>query len=248
MTDEGSRYYSGSMEILRLVEQVGEETRETRGAPSGVVRLSCTAAFGVLHVSRLIFAFQDRFPDINIDLSLTDERIDLVREGIDITLRLGPLMDSSLKLRMLGKSQRMLVAAPDYLAARGRPLIPEDLSAHEGIRMSNIAGSDTLDLTGPAGSAIRCRSGASPHRPWSRGARSPCGGTRHCTRHQWLIDDLLTAGRLERVLPGYALPHVPLSMLIVPERTGIARVRLLAGFIAEQISGIPGFNQSSQEH
>src|SRR6185312_5128747 len=96
MTDEGSRYYSNSVEILRLVDQAGEEARNTRGAPAGTIRISCTAAIGVLHVSRLIFAFQDRYPDIGIDLSLTDERVDLVREGVDIALRLGPLTDSSM--------------------------------------------------------------------------------------------------------------------------------------------------------
>src|SRR5688572_1388858 len=148
LTDEGSRYYANSVQILRLVEQAGDEVRTTRGAPAGTIRISCTAAFGVLHVTRLVFAFQDRYPDIGIDLSLTDERVDLVREGVDIALRLGPLSDSSMKLRALGHSRRMLVAAPDYLAVRGRPVAPQDLAGHEGIRMSNIAGSDMLVLHG----------------------------------------------------------------------------------------------------
>ncbi len=151
MTDEGSRYYADSIQILRLVEQAGDEVRGTRGAPAGTIRISCTAAFGILHVSRLIFAFQDRYPDIGVDLSLTDERIDLVREGVDIALRLGPLTDSSMKLRTLGQSRRLLVAAPDYLVERGRPAGPQDLSGHEGIRMSNVAGSDILSLQGPDG-------------------------------------------------------------------------------------------------
>src|SRR5207237_9352264 len=114
--------------------------RGTRGAAAGTIRISCTAAFGVLHVRRLIFAFQDRYSDIRVDLSLTDERVDLVREGVDIALRLGPLTDSSMKLRPLGQSRRLMVAAPDYLAARGTPTVLQDLSGHEGIRMSNIAG------------------------------------------------------------------------------------------------------------
>src|SRR6185312_6856506 len=151
MTEEGRRYYADCVQILRLVELAGDEARSTRGAPAGTVRVSCTAAFGVLHVSRLVFAFQDRYPDISVDLSLTDERIDLVREGVDIALRLGPLTDSSMKLRPLGQSQRLLVAAPNYLAARGRPTAPQDLSGHEGIRMTNVAGSDTLVLQGPGG-------------------------------------------------------------------------------------------------
>src|SRR5262249_31687407 len=132
-------------------EQAADEARATRGAHAGTIRISCTAAFGILHVSRLIFAFQDRYPDIAIDLSLTDERVDLVREGVDIALRLGPLTDSSMRLRPLGHSRRLLVAAPDYLAAQGRPKTAKDLSRHEGVRMSNIAGSDTIALQAPGG-------------------------------------------------------------------------------------------------
>jgi transcriptional regulator, LysR family len=124
LTDEGSRYYGHCVEILRLVEQAGEEVRDTRGALAGTVRVSSTAALGVLHVTRLILAFQARHPEIQIDLGLTDERIDLVKEGVDIAIRLGPLADSSLKLHPLGDSARLLVAAPGYLAAHGRPETP----------------------------------------------------------------------------------------------------------------------------
>jgi DNA-binding transcriptional LysR family regulator len=241
MTDEGSRYYASSLQILRLVEQAGDEARGTRGAPTGTIRLSCTAAFGVLHVSRLIFAFQDRYPDIAVDLSLTDERIDLVREGVDIALRLGPLTDSSMKLRPLGQSRRLLVAAPDYLAARGTPSIPQELSGHEGIRMSNIAGSDMLNLQGPRGERHAVPFGGHLRVDHGLAAREALvAGRGIAPAHHWLVDDLLAAGRLEAILPGYSPASVPLSMLIVPERAGIARVRLLLDFLAEEIGGISG--------
>ena len=245
MTDEGSRYYAKSVQILRLVEQAGDEVRGTRGAPAGTIRISCTAAFGVLHVSRLIFAFQDRYPDIGVDLSLTDERIDLVREGVDIALRLGPLTDSSMKLRALGQSRRLLVAAPDYLATRGRPTAPQSLSGYEGIRMSNVAGSDTLVLQGPGGESHAVPFGGRFRVDHGLAAREALvTGRGIAPTHRWLVDDLLAAGRLESILPDYSLPSVPLSMLIVPERAGIARVRLLVDFLAEQIGRIPGIEQT----
>jgi DNA-binding transcriptional LysR family regulator len=241
MTDEGRRYYANCIQILRLVEQAADEARGTRGAPAGTIRISSTAAIGVLHISRLIFAFQDRFPDIGIDLSLRDERVDLVREGVDIALRLGPLTDSSMKLRSLGQSQRLLVAAPDYLAARGRPVMPQDLSGHESIRMSNIAGSDTLVLHGPGGERHTVPCGGRFRIDHGLGAREALiAGRGIAPAHRWLVDDLLADGRLEAILPDYAPPPVPLSLLIVPERAGIARVRLLVDFLAQEIGGIPG--------
>ena len=248
MTDEGSRYYANSVQILRLVEKAGDETRGTRGAPAGMIRISCTAAFGVLHATRLIFAFQDRCPDIGVDLSLTDERVDLVREGVDIALRLGPLTDSSMKLRALGQCRRRLVAAPAYLAARGRPVSPQDLSSHEGIRMSNVAGSDTLALKGPRGKRHVVSFGGRFRVDHGLAAREAyIAGRGIGPAHQWLVDDLVTAGRLEAILPDYSLSPVSLSMLIVPERAGIARVRLLVDFLAEQIGGIPGIERPRPE-
>jgi DNA-binding transcriptional LysR family regulator len=248
MTDEGSRYYADSVQILRLVEQAGDEARGTRGAPAGTIRISCTAAFGVLHVSRLVFAFQDRYPDIGVDLSLTDERIDLVREGVDIALRLGPLTDSSMKLRALGRSRRLLVAAPAYLAAQGRPAGPRDLSGHEGIRMSNVAGSDTLALQGPNGEHHVVPFGGRFRVDHGLAAREALvAGRGIAPAHRWLVDDLLASGRLEAILPNHSLPPVPLNMLIVPERAGIARVRLLIDFLAERIAAIPGIEKSLPE-
>ena len=219
MTDEGSRYHAASIQILRQVEQASDEARGMRGAPAGTIRVSCTAAFGILHASRLIFAFQDRYPDVCIDLSLTDERIDLVREGVDIALRLGPLTDSSMKLRAVGQCRRLLVAAPDYLAVRGRPAAPHDLSDYEGIRMSNVAGSDTLALRGPGDEHYAVPFAGRFLIDHGLAAREALvAGRGIAPAHQWLVDDLLVAGRLEQVLPEYALPTVPLNMLIVPDR------------------------------
>jgi DNA-binding transcriptional LysR family regulator len=244
LTEEGAGYYANCVQILRLVEQAGDEARGTRGAPAGTVRVSCTAALGVMHVTRLIFAFLDLHPDISVDLNLTDERVDLVREGVDVALRLGPLSDSSMKLRRLGLSRRMLVAAPSYLAARGRPDAPEDLPGHEGIPMSNIAGSDMLTLQGPGGERHASPFAGRLRVDHGLAAREALVAGRGLgPAHQWLVHDLLESGRLEVILPGYEPPPVPLSMLIVPERAGIARVRLLADFLVERIGTVPGIRR-----
>ncbi|MCW1841330.1 LysR family transcriptional regulator [Prosthecomicrobium hirschii] len=244
MTEEGSRYYAQCVQILRLVEQASEEIRNTRESPSGTIRLSCTAALGVLHVTRLIFAFQAHYPDIHIDFNLTDERIDLVKEGVDIALRLGPLADSSLKLHHLGDSTRLLVASPAYLAAQGRPQKPEELAAHNVIRMVNVAGSDTLVMTGPDGKTHSIAVKGDLRVDHGLAAREAFRAGRGIgSAHRWLVDDLLASDELEPLLPGYELASTPFNMLIVPERAKVARVRLLIDYLVEQATHLPGMTR-----
>jgi len=109
-----------------------------------------------------------------------------------------------------GQSHRLLVAAPDYLAARGTPAVPQDLSGHEGIRMSNIAGSDTLVLQGPGGARHAVPFAGRFRVDHGLGAREALvAGRGIAPAHRWLVDDLLAAGRLVAILGDYALPAVP---------------------------------------
>ncbi|MEP3686860.1 MAG: LysR family transcriptional regulator [Sulfitobacter dubius] len=241
LTDEGARYYTQCIRILQLVDHASQELHEARDKPSGTVRISCSAAIGVRCFTRLACEFQDLYPGIKVELSLNDSPIDLVREGFDISIRLGPLNDSTMKLRSLGRSCRVLVASPDYLARRGTPQAPQDLMQHEPIRMMNIAGSKTLTLTDA--NDIRHEI------PWDGGfvvdhglaAREAVAAGRGIVpAHMWLVEDLIASGGLEVVLPDYVPPSVPLSLLMAPDRSQLKRVRLLANYIADRASRLPG--------
>ncbi len=241
LTEEGARYYERAVEILNLVEQAADEAKASRGAPAGQVRVSCTAALGVLHVARLVFAFQDQHPGIGVDLSLTDERVDLVRAGVDLAVRLGPLTDSALKLRSLGVSRRLLTAAPAYLARHGTPVAPQDLARHEGVRMSNVAGSDQLVLEGPGEQIERVGFGGRLRVDHGLAAREALlAGRGIGPAHLWLVQDLLEDGRLVPLLPDWRPAPTPLNLLIVPERAPLARVKLLADFLSAEIQRLPG--------
>jgi len=241
LTEEGSLYYDRAIQILNLVDEAADEARAATNAAAGRVRISCTAALGIRHVSRLVHAFQDQYPDIGVDLSLNDERIDLVQHGVDMAIRLGPLSDSSMKLRRLGLSRRILVAAPSYLAAHGRLRVPQDIARHEGVRMSNIAGSEFLTLRGADGQVERVPFGGRLRVDHGLAAREAfLAGRGLGPAHLWLVDDALADGRLERVLAEWLPEPVPLSLLIVPQRATILRVRLLADMLTREIQRLPG--------
>ncbi|KNY21012.1 LysR family transcriptional regulator [Methylobacterium sp. ARG-1] len=244
LTDEGRRFHAEARTILRLVDEATDGIRNAGGGLTGTVRVSCTAALGVRHVCRALFAFQDRYPGISIDLSLTDERIDLVREATDVAIRLGPLAESSLQRKAIGRSRRILVASRGYLADHGRPQHPADLSRHRAIRMSNVAGSDTLCLHGPDGTTARIPVGGRLLVDHGLAAREALAeGRGIAAAHVWLVDDLLAAGAIEQVLADYAPEPVPLSILVVPGRIRIKRVRLVVDALAAALAELPGLDR-----
>ncbi|MCB4805409.1 DNA-binding transcriptional LysR family regulator [Methylobacterium brachiatum] len=244
LTDEGRRFHAEARTILRLVDEATDGVRNAGGGLTGTVRVSCTAALGVRHVCRALFVLQDRYPGISIDLSLTDERIDLVREATDVAIRLGPLAESSLQRKAIGRSRRILVASRGYLADHGRPQHPADLSRHLAIRMSNVAGSDTLCLHGPDGATARIPVGGRLLVDHGLAAREALAqGRGIAAAHVWLVDDLLAAGAIEQVLPDHAPEPVPLSILVVPSRIRIKRVRLVVDALAAALAELPGLDR-----
>ena len=241
LTDEGRQFYDSALQVLQLVDQSCQDVQAVTGSLTGTIRVSCTAALGVRHISRLLFAFQEAHPDITIDLSLADERVNLVREGVDIALRLGPIGDSTMKLRKLGDSRRLLAASPDYLARKGVPSTPSALIEHEGVRMTNVMGSDTLVLYGPTGEKHSIPLTSRFRVDHGLAAREALlAGRGLAATHLWLVDDLLGDGRLTQILPDYTVEATPLNLLIVPERAHVPRVRLLVEFLVEQSATIPG--------
>lgn len=132
LTPEGEDYHRAALRILRDLDE-SEQQIADQGAPRGRLRVSSTHAHGRLVLVPLLKEFLARYPDIKIDLSLTDARIDLVEERADVAIRVGPLADSGLTARRLGSSPRAVVASPAYVEAHGTPLVPEDLLQHNCI-------------------------------------------------------------------------------------------------------------------
>lgn len=241
LTAEGTDYLDNARTILRLVDEAADDARSAGDRLDGKIRVSCTAALGVRHVQRILFAFQDQHPNVSIDLRLSDVQIDLVREAVDIAIRLGPLADSSMQRKAIGNSQRVLVASRAYLEEHGRPQQPDDVLHHRTIRMSNIVGSETLVLHSQEGRSCSIPFDGLLLVDHGLAAREALiQGRGIAPAHIWLVDDLLQAGSMEQVLPDYTLEPVPLSILIVPGRARIKRVRSLIDTVSDALKALPG--------
>jgi DNA-binding transcriptional LysR family regulator len=99
----------------------------------GVLRITAPVQFGRRHVAPIVSAFLNEYPDVQVELSLNDRNLDLIEEGLDLAVRIGPLADSSLVVRQVGSVRRVVVASPAYLARRGVPRTPSDLATHDTI-------------------------------------------------------------------------------------------------------------------
>lgn len=130
LTEQGQRYYAQVREAIELLDSAADQLTLRDSGIRGLVRINAPEALGRLHIAHLVNQLQDRYPELSIELTLTDDLIDPVQEGADISIRLGPLVDSGLIGKVLSVQRYRLVASPDYLALHGTPHTPHDLREH----------------------------------------------------------------------------------------------------------------------
>ncbi|RWR07934.1 LysR family transcriptional regulator [Paenirhodobacter populi] len=130
LTAEGQVYYERSRVLLAGLEDIERELSHGAASTGGTVRVSASVGFGIFGVEPLLPAFWHAYPNITVDLSLSDEIVDLYLDRTDVAFRVGPLSDSGMTARKLGVAQRKIVAAPGYLARRGAPAEIADLADH----------------------------------------------------------------------------------------------------------------------
>jgi LysR family transcriptional regulator for bpeEF and oprC len=131
LTPDGERLFQRCQRVLAEVDDLQAEASGTRASPSGALRIHAPAFYGKRFVMPLLAALRQRHPQLRIDLRLSDAYVDLVREGVDLALRIGPLRDSTLVARRVDKQQLVLCASPAYLGLRGTPRGIEDLAGHD---------------------------------------------------------------------------------------------------------------------
>lgn len=127
LTEAGRRYYEEVRVSLERLDQATEALTQPAASLAGTLRLNCPVAFGRHQVVPVLNDFQRRYPDVHVELLLTDGVVDPVREGLDVTFRVGELADSSLVARPLAPMRYVTAAAPSYLATVTPPVHPEDL-------------------------------------------------------------------------------------------------------------------------
>ena len=136
LTPEGEAYFHRSQRILADIDEAENEVASFRAQPKGLLRINVGTAFGMHQLAPALPEFLARYPEMQVELTLSDRVVDLIEEGADLGIRLGNLVDSSLIARRICEVERVVCAAPAYLKKNGTPKKPEDLLAHNCLSMA----------------------------------------------------------------------------------------------------------------
>ncbi|PTT30869.1 LysR family transcriptional regulator [Pseudomonas sp. HMWF021] len=232
LTTAGQQYYAACVDILERLEQAALAVGQAHERPSGVLRISAPMVIGTLELVSWLPAFQQRYPEIEVDLSCDDRFVDLIAEGFDVALRIcGPLADSSMVARLLTVSDLLLVASPVYVARNGLVRQVRELAEHQ---LLAFAGGSDWTLTDARGltTGVRVQGRFKADSISSLHAAALAGVGIAAFTRATVQDDLLS-GRLVQILPNYSLGQRHYYALYPHARHVALKVQVFVQFMLE---------------
>jgi DNA-binding transcriptional LysR family regulator len=239
LTDAGRQLAGRAAHILAQGEAAEDEALAQSTAVRGVVRLAAPMSFGVLHLAPLLPAFLATYPEVAIDLHLSDAIVDMIGGGFDAAVRIAVLPDSSFVARRLCGMPLYLVGSPAYLDTHGRPRHPLNLAEHPCIGYGHAAAPETWRFTHKNGKSATVRP-SGPLRVNNGDAMMPAliAGTGVGVLPEFIVRDALADGRLERLLPEWSLPSSSVHWVTPPGGQRPRRVDALGEFLARSLAAL----------
>ena len=241
---EGSDFLPYAREILAQAGAAMAVLGGSGAGPKGTLRFAAPSSFAQLHIMPLLPAFHAAYPDLTLDLRLSDTRFDAIEGSFDLALRSAPLTDSSLKGRKLADDTRILCASPGYLAAQGTPATPADLAGHRFIAWSNLEPRELINRAGdtaaldPAGMVCRAivDDGDAQREATVTGAGLSINSL-------WSVAHEIAAGRLVRVLPDWKMNDRSVLWLVYPRSNVLTpKTRIFMDFLIGHLGGQPDWS------
>ena len=237
LTENGKALAEHAARILAEATAAEEAAHDAATAPSGLVRVAAPMSLGLIAVAPVIADFLALNPEIEIDLHLSDARVDIVADGFDIALRIAALPDSSLRARKLADMRVHLVAAPEYLAKYGRPTHPGQLGEHRCFSYTNVAA--PWRFVGPDGTEVSVRR-QGPFATNSGDAMLPAlrRGLGIAILPEFIVGADIAAGRLETLLPEWVPNGSALHLMTPPGTLRPARVEALIAYLTQHLKSL----------
>ena len=238
LTDYGRALAERASKIYAEAEEAEDIAREASSRPRGLVKLSAPLSFGTRWVAPLLPEFFRRYPDIVVDLHLTDAHIDLIGEGFDAAIRIAVMEDSSLVARLIVPVRRFVVASPTYIARYGRPQHPHDLGAHRCLSYLNRAKRDIWRFTHRK-TGEECRiTPTGPLRGTTIEALLPTvlEGLAITELPEFAATQYFREKQLEPILADWRLPEGGMYFVTPTARARPAKVSALADFLIAELT------------
>jgi DNA-binding transcriptional LysR family regulator len=235
-TETGQAYYERALGVLAELDAADRAATQLQSTPRGLLRVNAPMSFGTIKLGPVIADFMERYPDMQIQLVLTDEQVDPVQEGLDVTLRIAELEPSSLIARKLAEIGRVVCASPGYFKKHGKPKQPSDLRQHECLTYGFLSTGNQWKFTGPDGT---------DH--WIAPKWSLCVNNAEVLRDAavkgrgvtvlpvFLAEQELKSGALVTVLDDFKPPQLALYAIYPATRHLSMKVRLFIDFLVERM-------------
>jgi DNA-binding transcriptional LysR family regulator len=237
--ENGQAYFERALSILSDIDAADQAVAQLQSTPRGMLRVNAPMSFGTLQLGSAIADFMERYPELKIQLVLSDDLVDPVQDGFDVTLRIAELESSSLIARKIVPIDRVVCASPSYLDRHGVPTHPRELRNHVSLTYGFLLTGNQWKLTGEDGdhwiqpSWLLCANNAEVLRD------AAIKGRGVALLPTFIAGTALHDGRLVSFLSAYKAPPLTLYAIYPPTRHLSVKVRLLIDFLVERFSGDP---------
>lgn len=234
-TENGQAYFERAVAILADLDAADRSVAHLQSTPRGLLRVNAPMSFGTIKLGPAIADFMARYPELQIQFVLNDEHVDPVQEGLDVTLRIAELESSSLIARKIVAIERVVCAAPDYLARRGTPAHPNELREHDCLTYGFLSTGNQWKLSGPDGEhwvQPRWKLCANNAEVLCDAAVKGCG---IAILPVFIAAEDLERGALRAILADYKPPPLALYAVYPPTRHLALKVRLFIDFLVERM-------------
>jgi DNA-binding transcriptional LysR family regulator len=234
LTEDGRDLLDHARRVLDTVEEAEASVGRRHAAPSGLVRLATPAAFGRLHVAPRINRLLERYPELSIELFMSDGMVDLVADGIDVAIRASNVVDSSLIARKIGSTRRITVASEQCITEHGVPEHPSDLARLPCLIFTARPAPNEWQFDGPEGSVTVTVNGRFRTNNSEALREAILSGLGYAVVPIWLLGEEITSGRLRTLLTGWEAPASAISAAYPSRRNLAPRTRAVIDFFIDE--------------
>ncbi len=235
LTPAGAKYYQTCVDILGELDEAEAEARSEVASPQGTIRISAPVAFGRILLAPIMAEFFQRYPDINVDLQLSDQHTDLISDGIDVAIRAKQLEDSTLIARHLFDNPMLVLAAPSYLQQHGAPKTLEDLKQHNCLVYSRMKDINVWSFTKQNQKHAVAVNGNFQSDNGDVLLEVALTGMGIVTLPIWMVEHHLKEGRLTQLMNDYTGQNLPFNAVYLQSRYTPLKVRCLIDFLKEKL-------------